>query len=163
MICRKAPTVKQSQNILYINVIPFTRCQEKFPNKTDLERKIFHKDFICEKHFKSISISSILLLMLTPGHRGRIRKEEITLSKQKAIITTTEKQTTNPLVTSRSTGVLSSLNSQRPRKTCQFLLSVSYSFFLFLLLATPCRTGSTESQPLAHQGSPPIVFCIHSK
>ena len=74
--------------------------------------------------------------MLTPGHRGRIRKEEITLSKQKAIITTTEKQTTNPLLTSHSTGVLSSFHSQRPRKTCQYLLSFSYSFFLFLLLAT---------------------------
>ena len=91
-----------------------------------------------------------------PGHRGRIRKEEIILSKQKAIITTTEKQTTN-LLTSHFTGVLSSFHSQRPRKSCQYLLSFSY-FFFFLLLSTSHRTGSTESQPLDHQGSPPIVF-----
>lgn len=38
MICKKAPIAKQSQNILYINAIPFTRCEVKVPNKTDLER-----------------------------------------------------------------------------------------------------------------------------
>ena len=101
-----------------------------------------------------------------PGHRVTIRKEEITLSKQKAIITTTEKQTTNLLLTSHSTGVLSLFHSQRPRKSCQYLLSFSYSFFLFLLLATSHRTGwrrkwqpTPVSLPGESQGWERLVGC----
>lgn len=142
--------------IFYV-IMPFPShgSQKRFPDKTDLERKL-HKYFICEKLFKSISINSILIqLMLTLRTQEEMGKEEIMLSLKNEIKNlpqtnnnnhhreqqrTIKQMTWLHILLQTCPYFIASLYSEMPRKSCQYLLSPITFFLSFkFILGVPSR------------------------